>query len=576
MLPWLRPYRRAVALGMLAVVGSNVFAVLGPWILKSGIDSLSGEAAGGRPVRDWAFALVIASACGGIFLFLMRNTLIGVSRHVEYDLRRTLFAHLQRLPLPFFERYDVGDLMARVTNDLNSVRMFLGPGLMYLVNTFLVLAFSVVLMVRISPELTLWALLPMPLITGAVILVMRAVHERVTLVQEGFATLTTRVRESLEGIRVVKAFAVEEGQIQRFERASDEYLERNMSLARVQRLFLPAMTLFSGIAFALVLWRGGRLVMTDAITLGSFVAFTSYLGLLMWPMAALGWTINLFQRGRASWFRLKDLLHEPLEPLEDEAPVPRGGGALRFERVTLRRGSRLVLDGVDLEIPPGQRLALVGPTGSGKSSMLKLLGRLLPPTSGRIVLDDVPLEEWSLSALRRELATVPQESFLFSDSLARNVEVGRPGADRPELEDVARAAHLLEEIEEFQDGYDTVVGERGVTLSGGQRQRATLARALLRPARVLVLDDAFSNMDTRTEEGILAALPREMTMILVTHRLSTIRRADRVVYLEDGRIREDGTHEELVARGERYAAYVHRQRILEALAGGGRSDEEAA
>jgi ATP-binding cassette subfamily B protein len=576
MLPWLRPYRRALLWGALAVLGSNAFAVLGPWILKGGIDTLNGEAANPRPLWQWATAMVVAAACGGVFLFLMRNTLIGVSRHVEYDLRRKLFAHLQRLPLPFFERYEVGDLMARVTNDLNSVRMFLGPGLMYLVNTVLVLGFSIVLMLRISPELTAWAMLPMPLITFSVILVMRAIHERVTRVQEGFATLTTRVRESLEGVRVVKAFAVEEGQILRFEAASDEYLERNMALARVQRLFMPAMSLFSGIAFAVVLWKGGKLVISDSITLGSFVAFTSYLALLMWPMAALGWTINLYQRGRASWFRLADLLQEPPEPVAEDGVAPAGDGAIRFEGVTLRRGDRAVLRDLDLTIGAGERVALVGPTGAGKSTALKLLGRLLPPTSGAILLDDVPLEDWPLAALRRELATVPQETFLFSDSLARNVEVGRPGADRDEVVDVARQAHLLDEIEAFQNGFDTVVGERGVTLSGGQRQRATLARALLREARVLVLDDAFANMDTRTEESILSSLPRNRTTILVSHRLSTIRRADRILYLEDGRILEDGTHDELVAQGERYARYVHRQQILEALTGGDGPDEEAA
>ncbi|HMB71233.1 MAG TPA: ABC transporter ATP-binding protein, partial [bacterium] len=510
--------------------------------------------------------------------WIMRRTVIGVSLRVEYDIRRRLFEHLQRLPTGFFERFDVGDLMARVTNDINNVRMFLGPGLMYTVNTVLVLSFSVALMLRISPGLAAVALLPLPLIAIMVFLVMRQVHERVLRVQEGFAALNTRVRENLEGIRVVKAFAREESQVALFAGACDEYLERNMALARIQRAFFPAMTVFGGAAVALVLWRGGAMVMRDAITLGDFVAFTGYLGLLMWPMAALGWTINLFQRGAASWERLETLFSERDEPLAGGGATPSGPGRIRFADVRLAKGGREILRGVDLEIRPGELTAIVGPTGAGKSSLLKLLARLGDPTSGRIELDGVALTDWNLGELRAALSFVPQEPFLFSESIGRNLAMGRPDATPADIRRVADAAALTDEIDAFREGLESVVGERGVTLSGGQRQRATLARALVRDARVLILDDAFANMDTGTEERILSGFRprlRDLTVVLVSHRLSTIRRADRIVYLEDGRVLEDGTHADLVKRDGPYARFIHRQRVLEELERDGGRGEAA-
>jgi ATP-binding cassette subfamily B protein len=567
MLPWLAPYRGALLLGGAVLLATNALAALGPWILKLAIDSLQGQST--RPVQHWAGALVLLAAVDGVFRYLMRRTIIGVSREVEYDLRRRLYGHLQRLPLSFLEKFEVGDLMARVTNDLNAVRMFLGPGIMYTLNTFLVLTFSIALMLRLSPSLTLVALLPLPLVTAIVVVVMNRVHERVLRVQEGFATLTTRVRENLEGVRVVKAFAHEESQNRLFAEACHDYLERNMQLARLQQIFFPAMTLFGGIAGALVLWRGGLLVMHGAIGLGDFVAFAGYLALLMWPMAALGWTINLFQRGAASWERIDALLSEPVELLEQGGSPPEGSGVIRFEGVRLSHNGREILRGIDLEIPPGSITALVGPTGSGKSTLVRLLARLIEPTEGTVRLDGVPLPQWDLSELRRATSFVPQESFLFSESIAENVQVGRPDTDHEEIRAVAEVAMLGDEVRAFRDGFDSIVGERGVTLSGGQRQRTTLARALLRPARVIVLDDAFANMDTRTEERILAALRARLggrTVLLVSHRLSTIRRADRVVYLEEGRVLEQGTHDELVRRGGSYARFVRRQRLLEELA----------
>ncbi|MFN8179587.1 MAG: ABC transporter ATP-binding protein [bacterium] len=576
-MPWLRPHRRQLAIGSIAVIVTNAFASVGPLLLKRGIDAL--EAGSRGEVRRWALLLVAAAAFDGVFRYLMRRTWIGVSRDVEYDLRRRLYEHVQRLPLSYLRRYEAGDLMARVTNDLNSVRMALGPGLMYAFNTTVVLAFALGLMFRISPMLTLYALAPLPFVTLSVVLVMNRVHDRATKVQEGFASLTTIARESLDGVRVVKSFAREKGQLAGFEVVSRDYADRNLSLARIQRLFYPSMALFGGMAAVIVLWRGGTLVMSKQISLGTFVAFTGYLALLLWPMAALGWTVNLFQRGRASWERLLELLDAEREPLTAGGQAPSGRGDLRFEGVTFARGDREVLHEVQLHVPAGRRIALVGPTGSGKSTLLRLLARLEEPTSGRIVLDGVPLGDWDLAALRGALAVVPQDPFLFSESIAHNVEIGRHDADRSEVLRAASAAGLREEIESFTEGWETVVGERGVTLSGGQRQRATLARALVRDARVLVLDDAFASMDGKTEEAILEEIApalRSRTVILVSHRLSTIRRADHVVYLEHGRILEEGTHDDLVRRSGRYAAYIRRQRLFERLTAPNLADAEDA
>lgn len=567
MLRWVRPYRRALLVGGFSLVATTVLSSLAPWILKEGIDSF-GSPSPSRPIEHFAIALFVLAAIEGVFRYFMRRTIIGVSRHVEYDLRRELYARIQRLPMGRFESFDIGDLMARSTNDLDAVRMVVGPGLMYTASTVLVVIVSLALLLRISPELTLWAFAPLPFLSAAVALVMRLIQDRLLRVQEGFANLTTRTRESLAGIRVIKAFAREPWMEEEFRRVNEDVVERNLALARVQRVFFPAIGLITGMALALVLGKGGLLVMQGKLTIGEFVAFTSYLFLLMWPMAALGWTINLFHRGKASWKRLRELLDAPLEPVERNVAPPPGRGSLEFREVSLLRGERPILESLSFSIRAGETVAIVGPTGAGKSTLLRLLARLFSPTHGEILLDGVPLESWDLTALRAALAFVPQESFLFSDTIHENLAVGAPLSTREVVRASAADARLLREIEGFTGGFDALVGERGITLSGGQRQRAALARALLRVPRLLLLDDAFSNMDTETEESILGNLRARLaasTVLLVSHRLSTIRRASRILYLEHGRLVEDGRHEELVAAGGHYARFVRRQQLLEEL-----------
>jgi ATP-binding cassette subfamily B protein len=567
MLGWLRPYRGTLLLGGVGLLFTTFLSAIAPWILKGGIDALSGPSPGGHVARAAAL-LVALSLVEGFFRYLMRRTIIGVSRCVEYDLRQALYARIQRLPPRRFESFEIGDLMARSTNDLEAIRMVVGPGLMYTVNTLFVLIVSLTLMLRISPELTLWAFAPLPLVSIVVALVMRLVHERILRVQEGFANLTTRARESFSGIRVVKAFAREESQEKLFENVNQEMVERNLALARVQRVFFPAMGLFSGIALAFVLGKGGLLVMRGALTLGEFVAFTSYLFLLMWPMAALGWTINLFHRGKASWQRVQEVLSTPEEPLQRGTSPPPRGGEIVLQHVSLETRGRSILREIDLTIHPGEIVALVGPTGSGKSTLLRLLARLQSPTSGRILLDGVDLESWRLEGLRSALAFVPQEGFLFSDTIANNIAFGDPHAAREEIRRAARLAKLDEEVDSFPAGFDSVVGERGITLSGGQLGRAALARALLRNPRVFLLDDAFANMDAQTEEEILSRLAERLrgrTVILVSHRLNTIRRASRIIFLHDGRVVEEGRHSALLAAGGAYARFVRRQQLLEEL-----------
>lgn len=602
-LPYFRPYRKGLVLGLVLVAVSNLFTVAGPWLLRLAIDALeSPEVARGLIVR-YAGLVVLFAILGGAAKYGMRELLNGISRRVECDLRADFFRHLLRLDASFHGQERTGDIMARATNDTLAVRQAVGPAIMYAVNTLVMSAFVLTLMLWISPRLTALALLPMLLLPPTVLWFGRIIHRRFQTIQEQFSTLSTMVQENLTGVRQVRAFTQEEDQARRFHAMNAEYMDRNLHLVRVQGAFHPIMGLLTGIATIVVLWVGGTEVMRGAISVGDFVAFMFYLNLLTWPMIALGWVVNLVQRGEASMGRLNRIL--------DTAPAIRTGvgrapeegirGTVEFRGVSFRHPGtdRDVLQGVSFTVEAGQTVAVVGATGSGKSTLVSLIPRIHDPTEGVILLDGIPLQEYDPAGLRRILGVVPQDTFLFSETIADNVGLGletdpvptsstpedsedaeAPDAPDPRIEKAARVAQLHEQVSEFPRGYLTPLGERGINLSGGQKQRATLARALARDPRILILDDALSAVDTRTEARILAELQGELnqrTAFLISHRVTAVMNADRILVLDEGRLVEEGSHDELLALGGVYQTLLRRQLLEQEVSGmGAGPDDEPA
>ncbi len=566
--PYLRRYRKGLALGIGSLVMKALLASTLPLVMRQGVDSLSAAFQIGSVLR-FAALLVAVALLKGVFQYWMRVIIIGISRDIEFDLRNDLFRHLVELSQDFYARFRTGDIMARSTNDLNAVRMMLGPGIMYWAETSLTFILSVAVMSHTNVRLTLMALLPAPFVSLAVIFFGRRIHKRFQHIQSMFSDISSRVQENLAGVRVVRAYAQETAEVAQFEQLNIGYVRENVGLARLQGFFTSLLQAFIGFTFVFVMWTGGRQLLAHRITIGSFVMFNTYMGMLIWPMIAFGWVVNLMQRGTASLNRINEILHQkPTIARPATGAVERAAESasdIRFADVSVSFAGCEALTHLNLAIGSGETVAIVGHTGSGKTTLVNLIPRLFDPTEGCVQVGSVDVRHFDPRELRREIGFVPQETFLFSASLAENIAWGRPDATREEIAWAAGVAGLATDIEAFPKGLDTVVGERGLTLSGGQKQRTAIARAILRNPRILILDDALSSVDTVTEEKILdqlAGLMRGRTTILISHRVSTVKNAHRIVVLSKGRVVEIGTHSELQARGGYYAD-LHQKQLLE-------------
>ncbi len=579
LIPYVLRYRLRLTLGLACVFGAASVSLLSPWVLKSAIDDLSVMVTRVK-LAQYAGLLLGIAVTSGCFRFLSRRVIVAISREIEYDLRNDFYAHLQRLSVSYFQSVRTGDIMSRATNDLSAVRLMVGPAIMYSASTLIVFVVAIVMMLSIDMRLTLIALIPLPLVTLSVKFFGAAIHRRFEHIQAQLSEISAVVQESLSGVRVIRAYGQERAELKRFAQANQEYLNRNRVLIILQGLFSPSLSLFLGLSALLVLWIGSRSVVLERISVGEFVAFNAYLVMLSWPVIAFGWITNMLQRGMASWKRMLPIL-DTVPEIADTAQttnpeqVEAIQGRLELRHLTFAYGDGAgspVLRDVSLRIDPGQTVALVGATGSGKSTLLNLIPRLFDPPLGTVFIDDVDVRELPLASLRGAIGFVPQEPFLFSDTIAENIAFGSfdkttdKALDQIAVQRMAAVANLDTDIKEFSNGYQTIVGERGITLSGGQKQRTAIARALMVDPRIIILDDALSAVDTYTEERILSQLKTELrdrTALIVSHRISTVRQADLIVVLQNGSVVERGSHDELLAYGGVYAD-LHRKQLLEA------------
>lgn len=559
-------YKTALITGIFFIIVSNAFTVYVPIIIKDSLNDLQQGIAENKLV-EYALLIVGSTLMAGIFRFMIRQTIIVISRKIEYDLRQDFWEYIQHLSLRFFQNNSTGNIMAHATNDISAVRMFIGPAVMYSIDTGVRIIIVISIMSMISWEVTLWSLIPLPFLSFLVYVVGKKVHKRFTLIQEKFADLTTKAQENFSGIRVIKSYVAEEREVAEFDRLSREYLARNMKLVKIQALFQPTLFLITGMSIIIAIWAGGTAVINKTLMIGDVTALIMYLGILIWPMIAFGWVINIIQQAEASMARLNKLWSEELEIAdvgEEKSLVNEVKGEVEFRKVSFKYGENLpfVLQNLNLKIPAGHSLAIMGNTGSGKTTMINLIPRLFDTTEGEVLLDGVNIKDISLKTVRRSIGFVPQEAFLFSETIKNNICYGKPDATEAEIMQRAGIAQFSKDVLEFPEGFDTIVGERGITLSGGQKQRASLTRALMTDPEILILDDSFSAVDTHTEEDILQGLRgfmKNRTTLMVSHRVSTVKDADKIVILDKGMIAEEGTHDELIKLNGLYAGIYNRQ-----------------
>jgi len=592
LVPYLKRYRGGLVWGAFCVLFNNGIWILFPQVLRRAVNDLNSGVTR-QKLLTYSLLIIAIALIKGVFQFLTRWVVIGISRDIEFDLRNDLFAHLERLSYSYYQRNRTGDIMARATNDLNAVRMLLGPAIMYSANTLVFTAGALAFMLAISPKLTVFAFLPLPVASIVIQHFGRRIHERFERIQAMFSDISARAQENFSGARVIRAYVQEEAEIAAFENANQEYIRRSLGLVRLMGMLWPTLELMLGAAVVIVLWLGGRQVLMGKMNVGDFVAFNTYMMQLTWPVIALGWVINIFQRGTASLARIEEILKQQPE-IADETNGTTGVpsvlpgedarrstvdmlGEIEFRHLNFDYDGTAVLRDINLRIPAGSSLAIVGPTGSGKTTLVSLIPRIYDAAPGAVLIDGRPIRHFPLDSLRRQIGFVPQETFLFSDTIRENIAFGTSsviehGDGEASLDDIkaaAEAANIAQDIEAFPEGYNTTVGERGITLSGGQKQRTAIARAILRSPRILILDDALSSVDTNTEDKILnhlRAIMRGRTTIFISHRVSTVRNADAIAVLHHGRIVELGTHDQLIARNGYYTDLYNKQLLEEELA----------